>query len=147
MNVVTVTEPAPVAARRPIGLYAVIAYSVFVAVQLPLAQASTFPLGRFTLEGSAAHLAVVAWSLVWAVMILGLILLRSWGYRLGLTVFGLLILLVGSNTLTWLADNRAPAPIVLKVAIWPVLPWLLTDVLVMAYLFARRRIFVRPAAA
>jgi len=147
MSVQPVGALVSVAARRPMGLYAVIAYSVFIAVQVPLAHQSTFPVGRFTLEGAAAQIAVVVWSVAWTVMVFGLFFLRRWGYRLGLTIFGLFILLVGSNTLRWLADNNAPASIALRVAIWPMLPWLLADALVIAYLYARRGIFARPADA
>jgi len=136
-----------VAARRPIGVYAVIAYSVFIAIQLPLAQQSTIPVGRFTLEGPAAQVAVVFWSAAWIVTVLGLFLMRPWGYRCGLTAFVLYILFVGSNTLRWLADNNAPASIALKIAVWPVLPWLILDAVVIAYLYARRGLFARLAEA
>jgi hypothetical protein len=147
MSVRPVGAPVSVAARRPIGLYAVIAYSVSIAIQLPLAQQSTIPVGRYTLEGAAAQFAVVVWSAAWIVTVIGLFLMRRWGYRLGQAIFVLFILLVGSNTLTWLANNNAPASIALKIAVWPVLPWLIVDVLVIAYLYARRGIFARPAEA
>jgi hypothetical protein len=147
MSVQAVGSSESVAARRPVGLYAVIAYSVFIAVQLPLARLPTIPIGRFTLEGTAAQLAVVIWSIAWMVVIVGLFLLRRWGYRLGMTVFGLYIVLLGSNILRWLADNSAPVSIALRVAIWPMLPFLLTDLLVIAYLYARRGIFARRVDA
>ncbi len=130
-------------ARRAFGLYVVIAYAIVIAVPRNLSLPTRLPVGRFTLEGHVAQAAFALWSAAWLAMVVGLALRTAWGYRLALVVFGLHVLLVGSNTLRWLADNRAPVSMALEVAVWPSLQWILADLLAMAYLYERRHVFGR----
>jgi hypothetical protein len=127
--------------RRPLGLFAIIAYALVLIAPRDLSLPTTLPLGRFTLEGKAAALGIAVWLGVWLLAIAGLAWRRIWGYRLGLTVFSLHLILVVSNCLRWLADSQAPLKIALGVAIWPSLQLAVVDALAVAYLWEHRDVF------
>ena len=128
---------------RPLGLYAVIAYALVLIAPRDLSLPTTLPLGRFTLRGQAAVVGISVWMGLWLLAVVGLAWRRLWGYRLGLAVFSLHLILVVSNCLRWLADNRAPLKMALGVAIWPSLQLAVADALAAAYLWERRDVFVK----
>lgn len=130
--------------RRALGLYAIIAYSTLVGASPHPWLGSELPLGWFTLEGRSAQRAMVIWSAVWGLVVIGLFVRKFWGYRLALAVFGLHVLIMVANTLRWFAYNQASVPIAFQVAIWPMLQGILPALLAMAYLQERRDIFSRP---
>jgi len=129
--------------KRPWALYAVIAYALMMAIPPDLSLPKTVPLGRFTLEGAVAVAAYLFWLALWLVAVAGLAWRRIWGYRLGVAVFGLHIILVTSNCLRWLADNhQAPLRMAFGIAIWPSLISVCIDALAIACLVERRSAFI-----
>jgi hypothetical protein len=139
------TETSEASARpvRSLGLYAIVAYALVLAAPRDLSLPSSLPLGRFTLEGRAAAVGFSVWLGLWLLAIAGLAWRRVWGYRLGLVVFSLHVLLVVSNCLRWLADNHAPLRMALGVAVWPSLQLVFADALALAYLHEKRDAFVK----
>jgi len=139
----TELETSPAQGLRPWGLYAIVAYALVLAAPRELSLPNSLPLGRFTLEGEAAVVGFVVWLGLWLLAIGGLAWRRVWGYRLGLAVFSLHLLLVVSNCLRWLADSRATLRLALGVAVWPSLQLVFADVLVVTYLWEHRSVFVK----
>jgi hypothetical protein len=129
--------------ERVLALYAVVAYALVLAIPRELSMPTMLPLGRFTLEGQAAVVVYLMWLALWIIAAGGMAWRRVWGYRLGLVVFGLHIVLFISNCLRWLADNHAPLRMALGAAVWPTLQFVVADILAMACLWERRAIFSR----
>ena len=127
-----------------LGLYAVAAFAVVVGVPRDLALPIEFPLGRFTLEGRAAQVVFAVWVGAWVLVVVGLLVRKAWGCRFALVVFGLHVLLVGSNTLRWLAVNEMPLGMAMQIGVWPSLHWILADLVAMAYLHQRMQVFAGP---
>jgi hypothetical protein len=90
-------------------------------------------------------MALALWLVLWLVGMAGLALRRLWGYRLGMLVFALHMILVVSNCLRWLADSRAPLRMALGLAVWPSLQLVFADALVLIYLLEHRNMFLTRA--
>jgi hypothetical protein len=125
------------------GLYAIVAYSIILAIPRDFPLPEEIPLGPLTFEGKTAAIVLGAWWTTWIVMLIGLLMRAVWAYRLALAVFALHIVLTVANGIQWLVDSRPPALVAWQAGISFALVLVCADALAMAYLFERRAVFGR----
>ena len=132
--------------RSALGLNVIIAYCLLLLIQVPFQfpPPSRLRLGPFVLEGKGIVVGIVVVTLVWAIMVGGLVARRPWAYRLALITLGGHAVLVLIGAASWLHENGFEAlRIMWQAVVWPSLQWLFTDALAFVYLLDRRDLFLR----